>query len=85
METFRFVASYGPLAFGVQRELSCARAAKFEAVEYLWETLRDVSGGFWTDEYLAISVFDASYGKLFDVRLSITEAREARLSLVPET
>jgi hypothetical protein len=82
MPTYHFVSNDGLVAFGVQRELSCTREAKYEAVEFLWERLRDVSGEFWTRESVTIIVTDAWHVELFTLKLDLRDTREARLHCV---
>ena len=82
MPEYHFFSTDGPMALGVAKELSCVREAKFEAIDLLWEMLRDISGQFWEQQCVSLFVTDAAHETLFAVRLEIADAPEDGLHVL---
>lgn len=82
MARYYFESDDGPLMLGVTQEISSDREAKFEAVGYLEDLLRDVSGYFWEQDSISINVTNLDEGAQFSLILHWIDATRSNLRVV---
>lgn len=82
MAKYYFESNDGPLMLGVTQEISSDREAKFEAVGYLEDLLRDVSGYFWEHNSISINVTNLDQGTQFSLVLNWIDASRSTLRVV---